>query len=405
MIGPFRLKSVLLARRTVAQGIVILFVLPVVFLLRPFVTVRLVHLYTARLGHLALNTHQYLANRLVPGPEKRAWHLFFGAAPCNRQLFTMYKRRIPIIESRVVSALYHYLGEDSWVRRLACFSPLPTANARHRAIAVAGPVLSFSNEEKRQGAELLLSMGLAPNDWFVCFQSRDPAFHIKRGAGGDNKQHRNCRIETFLKAAQYIADRGGYAIRIGSTAESRLPEGLSRRVIDYTNKFRSDFGDIYLLGNCRFLLGSSTGTTAIPSLFGLPVASTNNFPMHFNPVGPRSLIIPKILLGTNGKGPIPFSDLAKLGAFSYRAENVHKWDNFDFYRRLGCEIVDNNEDDILDLCLDMFDRIEGHAPPGDSAELQRLFKRRFLAPQTDEYEYTPDIGPRFALKYRYLIEN
>lgn len=317
----------------------------------------------------------------------------------------MWKNKLPIIENRFASAIYHYLGEDSWIRRLSCFAPLPTINGLHRNAALTSPLLHFTQHERSQGEKLLRSMGLGPNDWFVCFQSRDPEFHAKRGAGGDNKQHRNTRIETFLKAVRHIADRGGYAVRVGVTAESPLPGGLPPQIVDYTRYFRSDFGDIYLLGNCRFLLGSGTGLPAVPPIFGVPVAHTNGLPMKFDPFGPRSLIIPKILLRTETKQPALFSELTKLNAFSYRPEHIKNWDTFDYYGKMGFEIVDNDENDIFDLCLDMLDRIEGRAPPGDSADLQRLFKKRFIAPETEEYEYAPDIGPRFALKYRHLIES
>lgn len=387
-----------------AHAVVICFVLPIIILARPFVRLRFIHLFTARLGNLALNTHQYFADRIVNGAPKRSIDIFYGFAPCNRQLFTMWQRYICLMDTRFFSAVYQYLGHESWVRRLECFAPLPNPNERHRSLALAMPIFSFTQKEKDQGGALLESMGMKPDDWFITFQSRDPDFHLKRGVGGDNKQHRNCNIETFLKAARYIAEAGGYAIRVGSTAAAPLPEGLSPRIIDYTSKYRSDFGDIFLLGSGRFLLGSGTGTCEIPPLFGKTVIQTNILPLMVNAMGPRSLFIPKLLRKSQTGEWATFTELAQLDAFVCTMENIRKWDNAAFYDQLGLDIIENDEDEILDACLDMLDRVEGRAPPGDSIELQKLFKRRFLAPAITEYEYAPDISPRFALKYRALIE-
>lgn len=391
-------------KKILAHLVVIIFVLPVVIIVRPFWRIRLIHLYTARLGNLALNTHQYFADRIVKGASPRTKDIFFGYAPCNRQLFEMWQRHICLIESRFFSAMYQYLGHESWVRRLSCFTPLPNPNERHRSLALAMPIFSFTKEDDRKGAALLEEMGLKQTDWFITFQSRDPDFHLKRGVGGDNKQHRNCNIESFLKAARHIADMGGYAIRIGSTAQTPLPEGLSPRIIDYTYKHRCDFGDIFLLGRSRFLLGSGTGTCEIPTLFGMPVIQTNILPLMVNAMGPHSLFMPKLLRKKDSGRWATFAELAAQDAFICTLDNIRKWDDFVHYERLNLEIIDNDEDEILDACLDMLDRIEGREPPADAADLQKRFKHRFLAPAIAEYEYAPDISPRFALKYRDLIE-
>ncbi|EME70542.1 hypothetical protein H261_07928 [Paramagnetospirillum caucaseum] len=378
-------------------------VLAVLICLEPIIRVRITHLWTARIGHLALNTLIYAAARRRLGPEKRTFRIFFGANPCNRQLFNMWKRVLPVIESRVLSAIYHYAGQR--VQKSRVFAPLDCNAGLHKNIALCNGVLSFTEEEERLGHELLQRMGLGPDDWFVCFTSRDPSFHEAR-VGHDDKDHRNCTVESYLDAARLVTERGGFAIRMGAMVDSPLPDIGNPRIIDYASKFRSDFGDIYLLGKCLFLLGSPTGTISIPSLFGRPVAMANNLPYMAMPGNPISLLVPKLIREPTGE-LMTFAELHRQGMFNCNPganKEPWVWDQSEFYARTGRWPVDNTDEEILDLCRDMFDRLDGRAPDPEAARLQRLYKERFWAEVPEVVEYGPDIGPSFALKYRHLIE-
>lgn len=373
----------------------------VFWLVEPFWRIRITHVWCARLGELSLSMHIYMARRSITGPEKRTSRLFIGANPCNRQLFEMIKRRVRIVESRALSALYHYAGDGP--KKLPFFATVDSGY-EHRLLDQAGAVLRFTDEEEARGKDVLASLGLGPRDWFVCFQARDPSFHMARIGARDNKAHRTCRIENYLKAARLIAERGGFAIRVGATAAQPLP-AIHPRVIDYTMTARSDFADIYLLGKCRFLLGSATGTADVPRLFHVPVAIANLLPLSPNPWGPHSMAIPKLMVDPASGEYVPFATLAKMHAFSYQPAHRNLWDSETHYECLGWQVTDNGEDDILDLCLDMLDRIEGRTPDAEAARLQRLYKERFFGEVPDFYRFGPDIGARFALRYRHLIES
>ncbi len=373
---------------------------PILWLIEPFRRIRLTHLWCARFGPLAYNTHLFLGRLAVDGPEHRTTRLYFGAKPANRQLFDMWKRRIPIIESRVLSALYHHAGPGMAKSRF--FAPLPQDMTSFRALD-AGPMLSFTTAEERRGRALLEEMGIGSDDWFICFQGRDALYHRQRADLGDSGAHRNVDVATYLKAARHVTARGGFALRVGAVAERPLPDIADPRVIDYACRHRSDFGDIYLLGHCRFLLGCSTGTNSLPPLFKHPTAQANTMPLRPVPMGRQSLYIPVFIHEQTTGRRLDFAEIESLGAYEYddRAKTMI-WEYPGHLEKLGFRIVPNDEDDILDLCLDMLDRLEGRPADSEALECQQFYKRRYFA-NIPDMDFAPDIGPRFALKYRHLF--
>jgi putative glycosyltransferase (TIGR04372 family) len=191
---------------------------------------------------------------------------------------------------------------------------------------------------------------------------------------------------------------------MGAVVERPLPAHGNSRIIDYATQHRSDFGDIYLLGKCRFLLCCGTGTESVPPLFGIPVAKANMMPLRPTPVGANGLYIPKLIRPLAGGRPLSFAECAEMGAYAYgdRAREM-VWEYPGRLEQLGYTPDENEAEDILDLCLDMLDLLDGIPSDSEAARLQALYQSRFFGHFPDAC-LLPKIGARFALKYRNLIE-
>jgi putative glycosyltransferase (TIGR04372 family) len=90
------------------------------------------------------------------------------------------------------------------------------------------------------------------NKWFVCLHVRD------RGYRGDFDNPFNSNMENYLLSIKEIINRGGLVFRLGDTSMIRLPkiDGL----IDYPfTKYKSPKMDNYLIKNCKFYLGTTSG--------------------------------------------------------------------------------------------------------------------------------------------------
>ena len=373
-------------------------ILPLLWLAEPFWRFRFTHMWAARFGPLAFIHHQYVGRIRLDGPERRTTRIWFGAEPANRQLFEMWKRVLPIVESRSLSAIYHHTRDITGNSRFFAAWPYEFEGFRENDI---GPVLAFTEEEEARGQAELARMGLGPDDWWICFQGRDPLFHELRGYG-DSGSHRNCATESYLKAAEHVVGLGGFALRMGAATERALPESGNPRIVDYATRFRSDFSDIYLLGKCRFLLGCASGTESIPPLFKQPIAQANRVPVWPTVAGRQSLYIPKLIRESAGGCILSWREIEKAGAFDLTPGVIERWIYPGRLAPLGLELVENDADDILGLCLDMLERLDHGLSPEDQA-LQAAYKRRYLG-GLRAIEFAPDIGPRFLRRHAGLLD-
>jgi putative glycosyltransferase (TIGR04372 family) len=388
-----------------ANAVLIIIVLPIFYLVEPFWRIRITHFGVDRIGHIAGELQLCLARNLL-GKDRpvRTTHILLAGNSCNQQLLDMWKRRLPIFDNYLASFVWH---SCKYILRKTRFDdPKKLRYDAFQEFDFKQAHLSFTEDENSRGQKLLNKMGIGPSEWFVAFSVRDRAFaqsrfpHLNAAQVDRKAGFRNADIGNYLKAAQVITDRGGFAVRMGAVVSNALVTDNSR-IIDYATCHRSDFGDIYLSGKCRFFLSGGSGLSAVPVTFGLPVASPNLIPIFPLFYGKHSLYTPMFLRKRNSGELMAFDEALEYGMFDTAYGKL--WNTLTQYEEIGVSLEHNTPDDIADLCHDMFDRLEGTPPPEGSEELQRLFKKRFLS-QIVNHEYAPDIGPRYALKYRDLIE-
>ena len=269
-----------------------IFLLPVAFffliivrIIRPFILIRWHQLMSTRIGHFAINTELYLCERKnkINSPKKKYIDFFyFAAAPiCNNQLALMWKRvlkilptpfmrGIEIINNLIPGGEIHKIGNNT--RGGKDLYGLLDKTKVH---------LKFSEKEEKYGQEFLKKMGIGINDKFVCLLVRDEGYlKQKKFLNRDFSYHsyRNCKIQNYKKACEYLANKGIFVIRMGENVKEKLITKNSK-VIDYaTNGMRNDFMDIYLGSKCFFWLSSGSGLDSLNQVFRKPIVYTNYIP-------------------------------------------------------------------------------------------------------------------------------
>jgi len=377
--------------------------LPFLYLIEPFYRIRIRDLLQDRIGHLSLMNDVELRKWQLMGKPARTFFVYVLWNPANRQLANMWRRKLFVIENRWVASAFY--GMRPLLARTRFLSRPPVIEKEHEVISLSRPNLEFTDEEEREGRRRLAEMGIKERDWFICFHARDSRYLNERpgfSVRGIKDPYRNCSIENYLPAAKWIAEQGGFAIRVGMLADQPLPD-LGPRVIDYATRYRSDFMDIYLAARCRFFLGNSSGLICVPICFNRPTAQANKVPLSASGLGNQQLFIPKLLRQLGSGKILTFPEAHALGLFdtSTRA----RWDRCEAshtYLQLGLEWVENTPEDILDLCKDMVDMIEGRPANPEAIRLQEIYRQFHFGALTSRY--SSRIGPRFALKYRHLIE-
>ena len=370
----------------------------VVRMMKPWLLVRVGSLTSTSIGHFAANTELYFCERDagINMPAQRNIDLFYMSKPvCNQQLTIMWKRVL-----RVWPAWF--LGPIDGANRL-----IPGGAAHeignntqhdrdvHNLLDQFAPHLQFTAEEEARGEEGLRAMGIQPGASFVCLTVRDSAYldaHLNRG---DFSYHnyRDSDIQNYVLAAEELADRGYFLIRMGARVRAAIVSAHPK-VIDYaTNGMRSDFMDIYLGAKCLFCISVGTGFDAVPLVFRRPIAYVNMVPIgyfftfrdqflgifkhHYSARRMRELSLMEILTHEVG--------------FCLRTSD---------YESAGVELIENTSQEIRDVVIEMVERLNGTwQPHDDDDELQRRFWELFPKEALDVFRGHPlhgEIRARFG---------
>lgn len=355
--------------RPVALAIAALFVL-LSRALRPWILVRYGRLDVGRIGMLAAVPEIYVSERDAGLADRGTIDLFYpeglvlprdgrarrreGGAS-NGHLLRMWRRIIPIhpwvldlvrVSRRLPGHARHVL-------------PLSHERDVHGVLAGSGPHLWFTSAELRRIEEEMRALGLPSDAHLVAFHARDPAYlsAVYPEASWAYHDHRDSDVTTYLPAVRELTRRGYCAVRMGSIVEQ--PLGVrDEQIVDYpASGRRSELMDIALSARCRFFLGNDSGLFFLPVVFRRRVALTNFILLSDPPIWSRDdLWITKKVLSRPEARYLTFHEMVRLPS---RTEE---------YAARGLEVVGNTAEEILDLAVEMDERLNGTWRSADADE-------------------------------------
>tara|TARA_Y100000034_G_scaffold59406_1_gene72277 strand:+ start:11050 stop:11985 length:936 start_codon:yes stop_codon:yes gene_type:complete len=266
----------------------------------------------------------------------------------------MYKRRLRIIQIPDLIYKIFFLGlinPRSIFGKSKFYQHLPFNNNEFYLLNNRKNGLKFDAAEQKYGKLLLKKMGV--NGWYICFHSRDSSYLFGKNNLKNWSYHdyRDCDVKNYLGAGEYIANKGGHALRFGSVVSKKLPKSLNSKIIDYASKFRTDFGDVYLPANCKFFLSNTSGPYLAATMFDVPVAMANVVPLKYLPFRKGDLFIPKKIWSKRQKRFLTFDEIVNSDIIDY--------DTGELYSGSGLKLVENSYDEIRDLAQEMNERIDG----------------------------------------------
>lgn len=257
------------------------------------------------------------------------------------------------------------------------------------------PLLTLQPQHRAMGREVLTKLGVPPEAWFVALHVRDQS----RGKFGrrdhdpSNTSHRDADLDTYELAVREIARRGGWVVRMGDV--SMRPMKPMPNAIDYVfTPYRSDWMDIYLVADSKFMLATASGPNAIPSNFGVPMLLTNASPANVFGLSGKDIYLPKLLRRRSTGKALTLSEA--IGPPFNSLFNTYTFDHF------GVDVVDNTPEDLRDATVEMLDRLEGNISETDEeTELQRRF--RAVTAKFHPYGVACRIARDYARKYESLL--
>jgi len=360
-------------------------VLGVCRLLRPIVRIEIDHLRAARIGQLFTVTTYQLRKRTLrraidaeEGVKRRelSLRIVHPGSMANGYAVDMIARREIVMKSRLAFLM---LGAT---RRLRPHSPVwPEGDTfgleDYETWEKTKPnLISFTPDETARGNALLREMGLPEGAPYICFAVRDPAYlNVAYRPEEQNppqpanfwsyQDYRDASLESYRPMAEWFASRGYWVLRMGAVVEQPL-DWSNPRIIDYASNFRSEFGDIYLLTNCRFFIGDTAGITMVPYAAGVPFALGNYLPLERQVPGADCLIIPKKFRRPGESEFLSFREAYELGALKSNFQHM--------FVEAGIEPVANSAEEILAMAQELKGRKEGAWRDSDE---DRALQRRF----------------------------
>jgi len=209
------------------------------------------------------------------------------------------------------------------------------------------PLLALNAEDHSIGLDVLAKNNISPGDWFVALHVREPGYHnqwedpLRKG--------RDVDIYTYLDAIQEITRAGGWVIRMGDPTMKPLPP--MERVWDYAHSpDRSERMDVFLMGNCRFFVGTNSGVSYVPPVFGRPCLYTNWCALDHRPWWSQNLLIHKNIRERKSGDLLPYSRMIPP-PFGHI-------ESIEYLHSQGLDLVDNTSEEILAAVIEMMQYVE-----------------------------------------------
>ena len=372
--------------------------------LRPLVLVRFGRLPGGAIGLDAGSTELYLCERDAGLHPERTLDVFYCTDRIpSHQLKKMWQRTLNVLPLvGLLSSANSMLpgGAPHTIR-------FPTDMDFNGVIPQSRAHLLFKAGEERLGQSGLRALGVPQDAPFVCIYARDTGYK-GRDTGHRwsselnldeslNHGYRNASIQNFVPAAEELARRGYFVIRMGAVVNETL-ETANPMIIDYASTARSDFMDIYLCAHCSFFLGGNGGLNAVPRIFRRPVLSDNFVPLALDnllTLYPGSLLIPKKLWHREMHRFMTFKEFLEIPRGN--------WGWARHYERIGVDVVENTPEEIYAVAMEMDDRLQGtwRAAEEDEELQQRFWSLLKIREPTEEFR--PRMGAEFLRNNRELL--
>lgn len=217
--------------------------------------------------------------------------------------------------------------------------------SRATRIWADGPAfLDPDSDLERRGAAMLSELGVGPNDPVVTIHVREAGYNASIAAVS---QLRDSDFHTYTSAIRELTERGFTVIRLGD--RSMKPAPAIAGLIDYPfTEAKCDWMDIYLAGRCAFHIGTSSGMSFIPLMFGRPVLFTN-FPTLVQIIAAPSVVaLPKVLQRRSGEA-VPFEEYCRCHRDVLEVNDTLLHD---------LRFVDNDPDDLTEAARMMADHLD-----------------------------------------------
>jgi putative glycosyltransferase (TIGR04372 family) len=332
----------------IKAGILVVPVLLVLLVFRPFFDIRFRPIYADRLGPLVLETDLFISQLENESPRVLVLSFFVGN-PANSFFSSLVRKKVRVV-APILGATGYFLQRSVFRRNLP---RLPGSLQQTRQVLTKN---SFwvPDQLSRDGLESLLGgLGVDSESPYVCLWVRDSVFGTLAMPGTDQyfARYRNASIENYHLMCRTLQSRGYSVIRMGragisESADSPLPYA------DYlSSSANCERNDFLLAKYCSFAVCGDSGSTSIPLLYRRPIALTNlgSFIGAITAESVRVLSMKRIEWIDTG-APVTSSEISRFG--------INRFNDTNQFDTLGIRHVENTARQLEGIALDMLDLMD-----------------------------------------------
>ena len=380
---PFALASVLL-----------------IFLVRPFVVIRIFRVNPWRLGHLTTEVEIARLNAVHLSRRRKHITIFYfpERKPANQFLCDFWQRSLPSTKGMWGWLFYetaYKFGRNSLIVEASLID-------FQNLFQIYPNNLRFTCPEIEAGENFLEAIGCKKRN-YVCLMVRDSSYldKIRPDKKFDYYNYRDSSIASYLTATEALTARGFTVLRMGQivTEELRSPDPM---IIDYaTNGMRTEFLDLFLGANCKMCITTDTGFDSISRIFRRPIFYVNLLPLFpkWTVVQP-TVQYPKTLRDKNR--PLSLREVIEIDLISA--------DHDSFYRNAGVTVRDMSSEELVEAVTEMAARVEGtFVETPEQKEMQAKLKHILsthpkLQPSPNYYPIRAQFASCFLSRYPNFLD-
>lgn len=273
-------------------------------------------------------------------------------------------------------------------------------------------LIVFNDVEEQEGRRALKEMHVVSD--YVCMANRDMAFHRKverNPLTPDFRDvYRNSDIENYVLAADFLADQGLQAVRMGSVVERPWRHS---NVIDYSSSgMRSEFLDAFLVSKCKFFISDAVGIQAFAMLMAKPMVTTNatlltcryDAPPIFSST--RDITILKKLWDQKNGRYLTIREMLDYEVNICVQESNIMGAVYSEYKKRDIIPIDNTEEEILAVVREMNERLDGTVQY-DALDIELQARYRDIVdnfPMSNNLLNNWRLGAAFLRENQWLLE-
>ena len=281
------MESIYKKFKIIISLIIFLPVLISLIFLRSLLKIKIIEIETRAIGHYSYPMEIFSCEIKNNIHGKNIYLAFRNKKIVNKFLYNKIKKNYiifpriilqPIFKFFNVRYIYQFIGKyflsdyRHWTRNNQ--KNLSQHIDIYGVLEKTPPTITFTETEKISGFLELQKININKEDKYICIHPRTPDYYLKNKIIKKfSYQLRDSTKLNFFKAVSYLHKKKIKSVLLG---EDKKNSEINDEIIYYNkSKIKNDFLDIFLLSECKYLIGDSSGMSVTPMIFRKKSLFTN----------------------------------------------------------------------------------------------------------------------------------